>query len=71
MTNHMSNKMLPIIQHSTSQLKKTLTDLTYQQDEAWNKAFTRFNTALNMLNDSLTALTTRLSIIEVVINISY
>lgn len=71
MTNHMSNKMLPIIQHSTSQLKKTLTDLTNQQDEAWNKAFTRFNTALNMLNDSLTALTTRLSIIEVVINISY
>ena len=67
----MSNKMLPIIQHSTSQLKKTLTDLTNQQDEAWNKAFTRFNTALNMLNDSLTALTTRLSIIEVVINISY
>ena len=71
MTNHMSNKMLPIIQHSTSQLKKTLTDLTNQQDEAWNKAFTQFNTALNMLNDSLTALTTRLSIIEVVINISY
>ena len=71
MTNHMSNKMLPIIQHSTSQLKKTLTDLTNQQDEAWNKAFTSFNTALNMLNDSLTALTTRLSIIEVVINISY
>ena len=67
----MSNKMLPIIQHSTSQLKKTLTDLTNQQDEAWNKAFTSFNTALNMLNDSLTALTTRLSIIEVVINISY
>ena len=67
----MSNKMLPIIQHSTSQLKKTLTDLTNQQDEAWNKAFTQFNTALNMLNDSLTALTTRLSIIEVVINISY
>ena len=67
----MSNKMLPIIQHSTSQLKKTLTDLTNQQDEAWNKAFTQFNTGLNMLNDSLTALTTRLSIIEVVINISY
>ena len=71
MTNHMSNKMLPIIQHSTSQLKKTLHDLTNKQDEAWNKAFTEFNTALNMLNDSLTALTTRLSIIEVVINISY
>ena len=71
MTNNISNKMLPIIQHSTSQLKKTLTDLTNKQDEAWNKAFTQFNTGLNMLNDSLTALTTRLSIIEVVINISY
>lgn len=71
MTNNISNKMLPIIQHSTSQLKKTLTDLTNKQDEAWNQAFTQFNTGLNMLNDSLTALTTRLSIIEVVINISY
>ena len=67
-TQEMSNQMLPLINNSTSQIKKTLTEITQKQEEPWNKGITQLHTALNMINDSLHGISTKLSLLEVEIS---
>ena len=64
----MAKLLHPLINNSTSQIKKTLSGIQEKQEEDWTTAITNLNTGINMMTESLQSIQTRIALLEVEIS---
>ena len=64
----MTKQLQPLINNSTSQIKRTLNGIQEKQEEDWSTAITNLNTGINMMTETLQGIQTKMSLLEVEIS---